>query len=287
MKRATWLWILAAPLLLPALRSPAQRREAMQEVEKESIRRSLAFANPASPGRLTVDNVFGSIQVTGYDGATVELQAEKSIRAISKQDIEQAKKEVELRISQASGGIEVYVDGPFRVGDRGISIWRPRYLVNYDFQIRVPRACSLDLRTVNDGDIRVEGVGGDYEIENVNGKIQMADVSGSGKAGAVNGAVKVAFSRNPARDCTFSSLNGGIEAAFPADLSADFWFKTFNGHAYTDFPLLPLPRPASQPERRDGKFVYKSNGMYGGRVSRGGPQITFDSFNGNIRITSK
>ncbi len=183
--------------------------------------------------------------------------------------------------------VDVYVDGPFRCQDGGIRSRRLGYAVNYDFEIRTPRECGLDLRTINNGDIRVEGVSGQYEIEDINGKIQMIEIAGAGRAHAINGWINVVYSRNPAGDCSFESLNGQVDVAFPATLSADLWFKTFNGSAYTDFELVPLPNPVPVPERRDGKFVYRSNRLYGARVGSGGPQITFDAFNGNIHVTAR
>jgi len=179
------------------------------------------------------------------------------------------------------------VDGPFRCSDHSARQRRLGYRVAYDFQVKVPRECDLTLSTVNDGDVRVNDVTGKFDVENVNGKIQMSEIGGLGRAHTVNGAVNVQFKRNPGGDCSFHSINGDLDVAFPSDFSADFWFKTFNGGAYTDFELTPLPRPAADQERRNGKFVYKNNGFYGGRIGKGGPQMKFDAFNGNIHITAR
>jgi len=261
--------------------------EDFPEIEKESIQKTLDFPDPAGAKSLNVDNVDGDVHVTGYDGGTIQLDAAKTIRARSKEDIETAKKEVELKISEQNNRIDLYVDGPFRCQDGSRRSRRLFYRVNYDFQIKVPRNCNLDLRTVNNGEIRVEGVNGKYDIDNVNGRIEMNEVSGSGRAYAVNGGVKVLFSRNPSGDCSFGSLNGNVDVAFRPDFSADCWFKTFNGGAYTDFEIRPLPQPVAEPERRNGMFVYKSNTFFGGRIGNGGPQIKFDAFNGNIHVTAR
>ncbi len=261
--------------------------EGYPEIEKELVRKALSFSNPSAAKSLSVDSVDGSIQVTGYDGSAVELEIAKTIRARSKVDLDQAKKEVELKISGKDNRIELYVDGPFRCEDGSRRSRRLFYRVKYDFQIRVPRACDLDLQTINDGDIRVEGVNGKYDVEDINGRIQMNEIAGSGRAHTINGGIKVVFNQNPTGDCSFGSLNGNVDVAFRPGLSADCWFKTFNGSAYTDFELQPLPQPAAEQERRDGKFVYKSSRFNGGRAGRGGPQIRFDAFNGNIHVTSR
>jgi hypothetical protein len=262
-------------------------RDDFPEVQKVAIQKTVAFSDPSGRKELVVDNVFGSIQVTGYEGSTVQVDAVQTTRARSKEDIALAAKEVELKISEKANRIELYVDGPFRCRDGSTRSRHFDYQVNYDFQVKVPRQCDLLVKTVTDGDLRVENVTGKFDVENVNGKIQMTDVSGSGRAHTVNGAVKVLFSRNPDSDCSFGSINGDVDVAFPQAPSADLWFKTFNGGAYTDFSVTALPQPVSEPQRRNGKFVYKTNGFYGARVGNGGPQIKFDAFNGNIHVTSR
>lgn len=287
MKRAVMIPAFIGLLLFTNAAGTAQRSGDWKEIEKEPIQRSLAFANPGVPGELSVDNVFGSLRVTAWEGRTVELQIEKTTRAFSREDIELAGKEVELKITQSGNRIEVYVDGPFRNRDGWGGERHSRYIVNYDFTIRVPRSVGLELRTVNGGDVHVEGTDGDFEINNVNGGIRMNGVAGSGKVRTVNGPVNAAFVRKPDGDCDFATVNGDIDVAFPPDVSADIWFKTFNGSAYSDFELSPLPQPSVQPERREGKYVYRSNRLYGGRVAGGGPRIAFDTLNGNIHITTR
>ena len=78
-----------------------------------------------------------------------------------------------------------------------------------------------------------------------------------------------------------------MDVSFLEDLSADLRFKTFNGSVYTDFLVTYLPSGPATQERRNGKFVYKSNEFFGVRVARGGPELKFDSFNGNIHILKR
>jgi hypothetical protein len=37
-------------------------------------------------------------------------------------------------------------------------------------------------------------------------------------------------------------------------------------------------------ERRDGRFVYRSNQFTLVRAGGGGPELTFETFNGNVRV---
>ncbi|MBZ5538710.1 MAG: hypothetical protein LAO31_22410 [Acidobacteriia bacterium] len=288
-----WIGILAAIIVLIATviayGSDWGDRD-LPVVEKETIQKTLSFPNPSGTKGVKVDNVDGSIQVSGYDGPTVQLVVEKTTRARSKEDLQVAKKEVELKISEKGNAIELFVDGPFRCKDGSISHRGSRfdgYLVNFDFQLKVPRNSDLYLRTVNHGEIAIDNAEGKYDVENVNGGVKMKEVAGSGRVYALNGGVNVLFSRNPSAESYFGSLNGNVEVAFRPDLSADLRFKTFNGGAYTDFPVTALPNLTPVHERTNGKFVYKSNRFFGARVGAGGPELKFDAFNGDIRITKR
>ena len=193
--------------------------------EKEKIQRTLKFTNPSRPGELIVDNVFGSIEVNGYDGQDVQLLVHKTIKARSQDRIQKAKDEVQLEITEDGNTIDLYVDGPFRCQNkRGQwAKWRnPGYQVQYEFEIKVPRKTDVFLKTVTDGNILVQNVEGEFEVKNVNGRIEMTEVVGSGEAHTVNGKVKILFSQNPKSDCSFRTVNGTIEISFRENLSADF-----------------------------------------------------------------
>ena len=257
--------------------------------EEENIQKT--FPLTASEGRrlLDVDNIFGSIDVVGTQSDQVQLVAHKTIRAESKQDIEKAKKEVTLDITQEAGLLRLYVNGPFRCncndgcgrrGDDG-------YQVKYDFQLQVPRELELKLKTVNSGHITVKDVTGRYSVRNVNGKIEMQDVAGSGQAKTVNGGVTVTFRENPKENSDFSTINGNVELSFVRNLAADFRFKTMNRSIFTDFPMTSLPQQPSAGERRNGKFVFHADRYTGGRVGSGGPEIKAENLNGSIRILER
>jgi hypothetical protein len=184
--------------------------------------------------------------------------------------------------------VRFYVDGPFRCKNGGIHIDHdPGYEVTYDFELQAPQDTAIDLKTINDGEIRVENIAGDYKVDNINGGVEMSELSGSGKVYALNGKVTVTFRGNPRSTSSFGSLNGEVRVSFQPDLNADLRFKTFNGAVYTDYQVTYLPLPAAAAERHGTKYVYKSNEWQAVRVGRGGPELSFDAFNGNIRILNR
>jgi DUF4097 and DUF4098 domain-containing protein YvlB len=158
------------------------------------------------------------------------------------------------------------------------------YQVKYDFTIRVPRDAAIRLCTINDGDVLVTGTQGDFDVSNVNGLIEMKSVAGSGRAHTVNGPVTISFTANPKQPSSFKSVNGNVDVQFREGLSADFAMKTMNGGLFTDFDIQQMPTaPPPAGERRDGKFVFRLNQFTRVRVGGGGPEITFETLNGNVR----
>lgn len=246
---------------------------------------------------IEVDNVTGSIHAVGYDGAALELDARRTITADDAEREAAARREVKLDLTESGGDVRAYVDGPFRCHCEDRPSFRSRnntrehgrrgYQVAYDFEIKVPRGTAVYLSTVNHGEIHVEKTTGDFDIENINGGVEMNDIAGSGRVYALNGKVAVTFVKNPAQNSYFGSLNGNVDVWFQPGLSADVRVKTFNGGIYTDFPTTALPELTATAERRNGKFVYRTNGFHGIRIGNGGPEYKFENFNGDIRIRNR
>lgn len=261
------------------------------EEAKETIRKNFPAA-----AHLEVDNVHGFVHVTGYNGGEIQMVAEKRIVAESKDRLDAAQKEVKLDIQQSGDTLTMYVDGPFRCncGDRsdgghwGVHENGHRgYRVIYDFEIKVPVATIVRLGTVNEGDIRLENTTGDFDLNNVNHPIEAKEVGGSGRMHTVNGGITALFTRNPTANCSFATVNGTIETSFRPGLNADVRVKTFNGRAYTDYDVVALPRMTTAGERRNGKFVYRSDDFTGMRIGSGGPEFKFNTLNGSIRIINR
>lgn len=237
-----------------------------------------------------VDNVTGDIEVTAGPGNSVQVQIDKTLRAESADRMALAKKEISLAETRQGGLVRLLVDGPFRChcGDDSIQFHgRPLYRFAYNFKVQVPKNIALELHTVNGSRIFVRGTSGDFKISNVNGEIEMRDVAGSGSVSTVNGPVTVTFARNPTAATSFKSVNGTLDVSFVAGLNADARMKTMHGGMFTDFPVTALPVAAMQPERRDGKFVWKSDRMTAVRIGRGGPELRFETLNGDVLIKSR
>jgi hypothetical protein len=288
--------LLAVAALAAAQRNWDDERD-WKAFPKETIGKTLKFADPAKPGEVVVDNIFGPVSVEGYAGKDVLLEAKKIVYARDESRAKRAEEEVKLDITEKGNTVEVYVDGPFREDEeerreRGhVHIRRdPGYRVYYGFTLKVPFKTDLVVSTVTDGSVEVREVEGRFDVRDVNGKVRLVDVAGSGDAKTVNGGVTVDFRRHPDGACLFKTVNGDVEVNFPGQPSADFRVKTMHGEVYSDFEVTYLPKaPPVREERREegGKYVYRSDGGYGVRVGKGGPEIKLETLTGDILIAKR
>lgn len=286
MRRVSWAFVLlAATTVVHA----GHRRDRWLETvtADETIEKSFSVS-PSGSAVFDLDNVWGSIEVVGTKESRIEVKIAKTIRAASQEDLDLAKSEVTLDVTQNGDAVKLYVNGPFRCNNDCADCWRRRqerrYVVHMDFQVRVPERIALRVATVDEGRVSVENVIGSFSVKNVNGDVTMKNVGGSGEAKTVNGPVKVSFRENPREASEFSTINGDVELVFAKRPDADFHFKTMNGEVTSDFAMTALPASPAAGERKNGRYVYRSERYTGGRVGSGGPDLTLENLNGDIRI---
>jgi hypothetical protein len=288
MKLSTQVFTLGALVAFAA--AGAGSAKAADLRDSTSNRYTLHFAG-SGEHTLEVRTITGHITVEAYDGKDVEVLVDRTIDADSRMQREQADREVKLETSDNTDRIQLIVrrrDEP-TCGEKSTTGWRHwdehDYNVSYDFTIRVPKNTRLELCTINDGDIVVSGTRGDFSLRSVNGRITMDDVGGSGEAKTVNGRVTATFATAPREASAFKTVNGDVVLEMPDRLAADLRMKTFNGGLFTDFEVEPLQQPMNVSMRRqNGRFVYRSNGFTSVRAGGGGPELTLQTLNGDVRV---
>lgn len=271
--------------------------------DSRTWRETRTFTAGGGPRILELDGFRGNIIATGISatatrGDAVEIVVHEKVTGRNREEIEEARRQVTVDLSQQGNRVKIYVDGPFRCNDRDDREScrncacgdrdkdRVSQRVTHDFELRVPAGTEIDLGTVM-GDVRVDGTDGPFEVSSVNGKVAMAGVRGAGTARSVNGGVKVTFAANPNGACKFETVNGELDVAFRPGLDADASFKTLNGEVYTDFPykMRSLATPAG--DRQDGRFVLRKAGTFGITIGGGGPEIAFATINGDILVRNQ
>lgn len=255
-------------------------------VERRSYSETLRFAGDAAARRVDIDNVYGSVTVIGEERDDVALSVHEVATADSPERLAQARRTVRLERVADGAAVRVAAWGPFRdaEGNCCCSNWqRLGYRVDYAIEARVPRGVRLFARTVDGGDVRIEGVRGELRVENVNGSVSAHGVAGGGVFGTVNGKLQVQFAANPTAASSFSNVNGDIDVEFLPGLAADVELKTLNGEMWSDFLYTARPMVGSV-GRKQGHFVYTNNHSAAIRIAEGGPELRFETVNGEIRL---
>jgi hypothetical protein len=238
---------------------------------------SVAFSDPSRPGVVKVSLVSGSISVKGYEGKEVVVEARARSGRESGRDGNMK------RIPMFSTGLSVEEE------DNQIQIGAASHQRPIDIDVTVPYRTSLTLRTVNDGDIVVNGVEGEFDVNDVNGSVTLTNVSGNAVAHALNGKVLVTFkSINTQKPMAFSSLNGDIDVTFPAELKANVSLSSERGEVFSDFDVQLQPRAPQQivedGRGKGGKYRVRLEKTIRGTINGGGQEIQFKNFNGGIYI---
>lgn len=250
------------------------------------------LSKPGQPALVKVSLINGGITVRVHDRAEVIVESKPSSKRLDSDDDEDAEPGEEKETSDKHAGMK-------RIGgsassltieekDNVVMVQTESWKAGCDLTITVPRRTSLQLKCVNGGGIRVDGVDGEIEAVNVNGSILLTGIAGSAMVNTTNGKVVCSFSRvDPAKPMSFSSFNGDVDVTFPAGLKADVRLKTQNGEVYSDFDVSTRPdseKTIEDKRTRGGRYRIVFDKAIVGTINGGGVQMTFSTFNGDILL---
>ena len=249
-----------------------------QKLEGETF--SIGLSNPNEAGKLEFKHVDGNISVRAHDKPVVEISAKRRDKASS---AEPKMREGMKSISNKAKNLEYEVEE--LKNTVLIRTWPNGTL---DFDIKVPRNFSLDIKTVNNGDIFVDGLEGEFEVSNVNGSITMDNISGPVLADAMNKDIKIDFRSVGNGHMAFSNFNGDIDISFPGDLKAEVKAKSPMGDIFSDFEMKMIETEASSSKKSaNGAYKVTRNEWVKGTINGGGAEMVFQNFNGDILIRNK
>lgn len=242
------------------------------------------LTDPTKPVFVDANLTYGSITVEGHDGPELVIEARpKNLERLSEGSREPAARKDGLRrLPNQSFGFKVSErNNRVEIDSESWSHHRSLALL-----LRVPRRTSLDLGTVNDGEISVRGVEGELELSNTNGGIEARDIAGSVVAETTNGNVVVTFkSIASGKPMAFSTFNGNVDVTFPPQLAANLRMRSDRGEILTDFAVTvedAPPRINRDSER--GSFRIEVENETRATVGGGGPEIYFKTYNGDVII---
>ncbi|HWF07204.1 MAG TPA: DUF4097 family beta strand repeat-containing protein [Bryobacteraceae bacterium] len=168
-------------------------------------------------------------------------------------------------------GSQVYVDtsggrvqaqGPQSTTNAGWSV---------SFEIFVPQATSLTVKTVNGG-ITVSDVRGSLRFDATNGGINLRRLAGDVTGSTVNGSVNLDLMGKTwdGSQVSVTTRNGGVNISVPENYSAHFQTETLNGTLRSEFPLNVTG------DVRSGNHDFS--------IGAGGPLIHVTTTNGGVKL---
>ncbi|SFR33412.1 hypothetical protein SAMN04490243_0669 [Robiginitalea myxolifaciens] len=238
----------------------------------------IALSRPSESGQLVLQQIEGSIRVSGYDGNTVKVKATFGSETDKKTG--EPVKDGMRKIATTSGKVTG------EESNNTVYIRNKGWNKIVDFDIQVPRNFSLKLKTVNNGEIEVSNLSGSFELSNVNGSISLSKVSGAVTADSINGDITVDFMGvDPNASMAFSSLNGHLDVTFPSRLNARVKARSDWGDVFTDFEIaIEESQTVTSSKQSDGSVKVEVSDWVIGAIGNGGPQYLFKTYNGNVYI---
>jgi hypothetical protein len=217
------------------------------------------------PGaRVSLENINGSIRISGYTGSVVNVTAYKKAGKQEYLD------DLEVVIDADPDYVRIETRHPERKGswfgwgnDGGGSV---------SYELEVPVGVELDaIETVN-GDVEIEAVEGAVKASTVNGTLDVSGLAADVNLETVNGSVNARFDRlGGGQRVNAEAVNGAITLMLPADASARIEAETVNGGIDCgDFGL-----------KAEKGFVGRD---LSGEIGAGDARISLDTVNGSIRI---
>ncbi|WP_420317322.1 DUF4097 family beta strand repeat-containing protein [Ekhidna sp.] len=254
--------------------------------DKVEINKEYTIDNP-SQMLVIVNNINGDVEIEASEDNKVYLSLVIEMSAGTDELLAKAKSELELGELFTHDSLVFYTKAPFikkcRWGNyTGYDMHDyPKYTFKYQYKLKVPKAVSLEAKTINNGDVYVQNIDGPVKACNVNGEVEIKNARQVLQASTVNGDVTINFLESPKNAIDFNTVNGDFTFELPEDFSAQVFFDSMNGDLFTAFDYKRMS-PKVEKSERNGTF--KIGTKTGVEIGSGGPELSFRSINGNVYL---
>jgi DUF4097 and DUF4098 domain-containing protein YvlB len=255
-------------------------------------------------GKVSIENMSGSVKVTGWDRA--EVQVKGTIGDGAELSLDGADKQTMIEVEATHGNpmgiksdLEVFVPAGSSVSVEGFTATISVAGVTGSISAETVNgsitqsgaARSVELQSVN-GPIDVTKASGRLKAEAVNGTVTIRDASGELEASTVNGKLHVSggsFDRaalesvaggvrfeaglSARATLTVDSVSGSVDLFLPAGLGAEFTVSTFSGEITNELG------PAAQ---KSSKWTPQKELSF--TTASGGARITVETLSGSVSI---
>jgi hypothetical protein len=242
-----------------------------------------SFPVTATQPTLKIENIWGDVTVRPGKTGEISVRVRETRSAPDQDRFDRSQETLRLNTEVDENGVAFYVGNRSRYWHGSDNCRGCRLDVR--FEVTVPPDTKLDVSTVNDGRVDIDGISGHVSAANVNGPIAVNGLRNCDEMNSVNGDVSLGFSASPAADCRIETINGDITLVLPDDSGLDVAMDLFNGRMLTQLPVGALALPATVEHiESDGQHKYRIEQQAGVRIGAGGPKFTISSMNGDIRI---
>ena len=219
--RLPFVSLVACSLL--AIAPAANSARAADGPEKTSIK----FSDPAKPGTLRIAIAMGDLRIHGTDAAEISVSTELPQESTQPRadGLRVLSESATYSLTEKDNVVTLEAGHDFNFGRHDSS-----------FEITVPRATNVVIKSSLGGEIVVGQVTGDIEIKSLNGEVLLEDVTGGALVETMNGEISARIqSLREGKPISFTSMNGEISLQVPEDAKANVRLRTQNGAILTDF----------------------------------------------------
>ncbi len=240
----------------------------MMQQQGELLREEFHQTYPLSAqGRVSVNNINGSVRVVAWDRNEVKVDAVKSAYRRDRLD------ETKIAVRSDANAFHVETDYP-QVSHQTFNDGEGRYNnpATVEYTLTVPRGARIDSIELINGNLDIDGITGDVKASSINGRVSAHELMGEVKLSTINGKVEAMFGRlNETKAISLGSVNGQVSLTIPSDSNAEIKAGTVHGSISNDFGL---------PVRR-GDYVGRD---LAGQLGQGGARIKLGNVHGAITI---
>ena len=267
---------------LLALVLSASTSHAASSVEEQNSWKDTYIVTTATP-HLRISNIWGGVIVRTGKSGQITVSAVELRSAPDQERFDRSFESIRLDVNADASGVSLLVGDPDERWHRMNECRGCR--LDIQFEVFVPPGAIIDVGTVMDGRVDIEGVTGSVTASNVNGPVKVDDIQECTSIESVNGKVDVGFATSPVSDCNIETINGDITLDVPDGTGLDIKLDLFNGDLSSQLTVGPLELPAMiEHTMENGHEQYRIQKFSGLRIGAGGPTYSISSMNGDVRI---
>lgn len=205
--------------------------------------------------RVTVQNLYGNVSITGWDRDAVLVEAIKTSTDPRRLD------DVRIVVEPTADSLSIHTQYTGSDAEHPTSV---------EYRITVPRRIHLESVVLTNGRLSLDGLAGPVKASAVNGDIHALKLGGQTELSTINGRVEANFNRtSAANSISLSSVNGAIDLTIPSGSGASLEAQNLSGGIASDV----------------GR-VCRTDAGHRLTVKGTGPRIRLHNVNGGISIRS-